>query len=287
MLKERTIIITGAASGIGRAWAEGFTEQGAIVVAADINEDKLNELKDHGIQTIRTDVSDAAQVKAMVEFAVDQSGRVDVLFNNAGLGYGHTVERSPDDAFEHHIAIHLFGCINGMRAAIPHMRRQDYGRIINTISRNAEVDMPGTSAYAAAKAAMWAASRVVAKEVSDADILVNMLIPGPTNTAIWGRDMPNLQAPEVTYPTARMLATLPTDGPTGKVFWNEMEYPLFNAENDIQREGVKSWERRGQEKGSSLDIIPLCVCDKGSSLDIIPLCVLLHKGIISRLDPCF
>ncbi|MEE4300251.1 MAG: hypothetical protein V2J24_12485 [Pseudomonadales bacterium] len=56
-----------------------------------------------------------------------------------------------------------------------------------------------------------------------------MLIPGPTNTAIWGRDMPQMQAPEVTVPTARMLATLPDDGPTGKVFWNEREYPMFEA----------------------------------------------------------
>lgn len=54
-----------------------------------------------------------------------------------------------------------------------------------------------------------------------------------TNTGIWRRDMPQLQAPEVTYPTARMLATLPADGPNGKVFWNEKEYPMFDSTNDI------------------------------------------------------
>ena len=62
-----------------------------------------------------------------------------------------------------------------------------------------------------------------------------MLIPGPTNTSIWGRDMPELQSPEVTYPTARMLATLASGGPSGKVFWNEQEYKLFAPENQANR----------------------------------------------------
>ena len=185
------------------------------------------------MMTMVVDVADAAQVRQMIDYAVDQTGRLDVLFNNAGLAFGHKVEESPDKAFERHVAVHLFGCVNGMKAAIPHMRQQGYGRIVNTISRNAETDLPGTSAYSAAKAGMWAASRVAAREVADADILVNMLIPGPTNTAIWGRDMPQLQSPEVTYPTARMLATLPADGPSGKVFWDEKEYALFSPDNEI------------------------------------------------------
>jgi hypothetical protein len=63
------------------------------------------------------------------------------------------------------------------------------------------------------------------------DILVNGLIPGPTNTAIWGRDMPQLQSPDVVYPTARMLATLPEGGPSGRVFWDEKVYPLMDPEN--------------------------------------------------------
>ena len=120
-----------------------------------------------------------------------------------------------------------------MKNAIPIMREQGFGRIVNTISRNAEANTPGTSAYSAAKAAIWSASRVAAHEVSDTDILINMIIPGPTNTGIWGKDMKHLQSPEVTYPTARMLATLDAGGPTAKVFWDEKEYPMFNSENEI------------------------------------------------------
>jgi len=62
-----------------------------------------------------------------------------------------------------------------------------------------------------------------------------MLIPGPTNTKIWGKDRPELQSPETTFPTAKMLATLPPGGPTGKVFWDQKEYRLFDSNNDIHK----------------------------------------------------
>ena len=233
MVKKKTIVITGAASGIGRAWAKAFNEEGANVIGCDINQEGLSSLKELGISTLVTDVSKDQQVKDLVNFAVEKTGRLDVVFNNAGMGYGHKLEESPVGAFEHHVAVHLFGCVYGMKNAIPVMRKQGSGRIINTISRNAETNTPGTSAYSAAKAAIWSASRVAAYEVSDTDILINMIIPGPTNTGIWGRDMKHLQSPEATYPTARMLATLKEGGPTAKVFWDEKEYPMFNSENQI------------------------------------------------------
>ena len=229
----QTIVITGAASGLGRAWTEGFCSEGATVIAADINEEGLAALKSNGVHAIRCDVTINDDVVRMIDLAMERTGRVDALFNNAGVGYRHSVEDSPLGAFEHHVAIHLFGCVYGMRAAIPIMRKQGRGRIINTISRVAEGAQSRSSAYGAAKAGIWATSRAVAREVGDTNILVNMLIPGPTNTPIWGRDLPKLQPPEATYPTARMLATLPDDGPTGKVFWNEEEYPMFDPDNKL------------------------------------------------------
>ena len=233
MLKKKTIVITGAASGIGRAWAKAFHEEGAHVIACDINQIDLSSLEELGISTLVTDVSKDDEVKNLIDFSMEKTGRLDVLFNNAGMGYGYKLEASPAGAFEHHVAVHLFGCVYGMKNAIPIMREQGFGRIVNTISRNAEANTPGTSAYSAAKAAIWSASRVAAHEVSDTDILINMIIPGPTNTGIWGKDMKHLQSPEVTYPTARMLATLDAGGPTAKVFWDEKEYPMFNSENEI------------------------------------------------------
>ena len=229
MFEGQTILITGAASGLGRAWAEGFSADGAQVIAADINGEGLAKVP--AAMHLTVDVSKSAEVKQMVLDTVEKTGRIDALFNNAGLGFNKRLENSADGDFEHHLGVHLFAMVNAMRTAIPHMRAQHYGRIVNTISRNAEYDAIGTSAYAAAKAAMWAASRVAAAELKDTNILVNMLIPGPTRTAIWGKDMEHFQEPSATYPTAKMLASLQKDGPSGKVFWNETEYPLFREGN--------------------------------------------------------
>ena len=229
MFEGQTILITGAASGLGRAWAEGFSADGAQVIAADINGEGLAKVP--AAMHLTVDVSKSAEVKQMVLDTVEKTGRIDALFNNAGLGFNKRLENSGDGDFEHHVGVHLFAMVNAMRAAIPHMRAQHYGRIVNTISRNAEYDAIGTSAYAAAKAAMWAASRVAAAELKDTNILINMLIPGPTRTAIWGKDMAHFQEPSATYPTAKMLASLKKDGPSGKVFWNETEYPMFREGN--------------------------------------------------------
>ena len=178
MLKDKTILITGAASGLGKAWSKNFFEEGARVFACDINEEGLTELKDLGIDTQVVDVSSAAHVQSFIESAITDTGKIDVLFNNAGMGFGHKLDSFPDGAFEHHVSVHLFGTVYGMRYALPLMQRQGYGRIINTISRNAETNVEKTSAYSAAKAAIWSATRVAANENIDHNILINMIIPG-------------------------------------------------------------------------------------------------------------
>ena len=224
-IEGRTVVITGAGSGIGLACAEGFLADGARVLGVDSKGDRLEALASKGALTMTADVSEDAAMRAMVEKAVEETGRIDVLFNNAGMGSGTRVEDLSDGEFERMIAVHVFGAVYAMRAAIPHMRRQKYGRIISTISRDAEATRG--VAYAAAKSALWAVSRCLAHEVADDNILVNALIPGPTNTRIFGRDMPHLQPPEKVYPTVRMMATFPEGGPSGKVFFWEKEYPLF------------------------------------------------------------
>ena len=234
-LKDKTILITGAASGLGKAWAKKFNDEGAKVFACDIEEAGLLELEKLGITVSLVDVSSPEETSSFINAAYDKTGSIDILFNNAGMGFGYRVDDFPDGYFEHLVGVHLFGTIYGMRYALPIMHKQGYGRIINTISRNAESDVEGTSAYAAAKAGIWSATRVAANENSHYDILINMIIPGPTNTSIWGKDMPHLQHPDATYPTARLLACLGSGGPSGKVFWNEKEYPMFNSDNEIQK----------------------------------------------------
>lgn len=229
MLEGKTILITGAASGLGKAWSEGFLEEGAQVIAADIDEEGLAPLAERGAVCVRCDVANEAAVEATVNVALQRSGRLDVLFNNAGIGMNRPFLSVPKDEFEHHVAVHLHGTVYGMRYALRAMARQGSGRIINTISRAAEFAGAKNAAYAAAKAGVWAATRSIAREFEGRDVLINMLIPGPTNTAIWGREMPHLQQPEVTFPTARMLATLPKGGPHGCVYWDEAPYPIFKS----------------------------------------------------------
>lgn len=237
-VQGRTVLITGAAQGIGKAWAEGFLKEGFRVVAADIDKEALAALEKAGAVCRVADVTDSQQVRDLIAFAVNKTGRLDVLFNNAGIGNRRRIENLRDGEFERMIEVHLYGAVNGMRAAIPVMRQQNYGRIINTISRAPELDAPGNAAHGAAKAAVWLATQVAAQEIIDSDILINAIIPGPTNTGLWGRDMPNMKPPEATFPTAHMLATLPTGGPNGQAFFERKVYHMYDPNNviDLARE---------------------------------------------------
>ena len=224
-LEGKTIVITGAGSGIGLACAEGFLKDGAKVLGIDIREDRLEALSAKGGMTMQADSSKDADMRVMIDRAIEETGRIDVLFNNAGAGSITKIGDFADGEFEQMMAVHVFGAMYAMRAAIPHMKKQKYGRIISTISRGAEA--PRGPAYACAKSALWALCRCMATEGQEDNIISNALIPGPTNTAIFGRDMPQLQPPEDVYPTVKMMATFPDDGPNGKVFFWEKEYPML------------------------------------------------------------
>lgn len=230
-LHEMTVLVTGAASGIGHALSRGFLNDDATVVAVDRNTEGLEPLADQGAITLIIDVSDPAQVEGMVQTAVDKTGRLDALFNNAGVGFRTKLLEHKPDQFEELIRINLFGPVYGMRYAIPVMRSQNFGRIVNLVSRAPEAGAKGMSAYGSSKAALWAATRHIAHEVSDENILVNGMIPGITKSGM----MPKGQDPSKVYPTARMLATLPTGGPSGKVFWDQKEYRMFDTENEAYR----------------------------------------------------
>ena len=222
-----TVCITGAASGIGHAICLGFLEDGVKVVAVDINSEGLKLLEDKGAIIKIVDVTDFTQVNSMVKTAVEETGRLDVLFNNAGVARLRNIHELKDDEYEKVIRVNVFGPVYGIRAAIPVMRSQNFGRIINLVSRAAEAGNNRMAPYNSSKAALWSITRSAAVENIDYDILINGMIPGPTKSGM----MPQGQNPEVVYPSARWMATLPTGGPTGKVFWNQKEYIMFSEEN--------------------------------------------------------
>jgi NAD(P)-dependent dehydrogenase (short-subunit alcohol dehydrogenase family) len=222
-LSSATVLVTGAANGIGRALAAGFLADGAQVLAVDRDESGLDSLAAAGARIAVCDVADAADLERVVAAAAS----VDVLVNNAGIAVEQTIEAHGEGDFERVIAVNLVAPFHALRLVLPGMRRQGFGRVINVISRNAEYNPSGLSSYSASKAALWSLTRTAANETRDVDILVNALIPGPTKT---GMNPNGTQEPEAVYPTARALATLPAGGPSGRCYWNLEEYRIFQRD---------------------------------------------------------
>lgn len=231
----QTILVTGAGSGIGRALTTGFAADGATVIAIDIDERGLESLAGDHIIAETVNVSDPVQVERMVESAVRATGRLDALFNNAGLGFRVPLVEHEPDQFEALIRVNLLGPYYSMKAAIPVMQAAGRGRIVNVLSRAAELCGRGFSAYASSKAALYALTRTAAREALGSGVLINGLIPGPTKSSM---NPDAEQEPAAVYPTARWLAELPDDGPTGRVFWDMKEYPMFDEANATFRREI-------------------------------------------------
>jgi len=191
-LGGRVAVITGAASGIGAATARRFHAEGAKLLLADQNEaggaavaGELGGARGD-VAFRKVDVTDAAAVEALMQEAVTRHGRLDIVFNNAGIGvYGKTPDLDP--ALWHHvIAVDLHSVFYGCRAAIPLMRRGGGGAIINTASISGLFGDYGLSAYSAAKGAVVNYTRTLAVDHARENIRVNSVCPGPIDTALTG-----------------------------------------------------------------------------------------------------
>ncbi len=200
MLDGKVAAITGAGSGMGRAAAELFAEHGAAVLVADIDGDAAEAvaagIRDSGGQArgLRTDVSQATDVEAMVAVAEKEWDGLDILHNNAGLwllgidGYveGKTDAPSPlltEEIWDRTVAVSMKGTYLGCRFGIPAMRRRGGGSIINVSSIAAfRVGSGASDAYTAAKGGVLAMSRSLAVEHAPEGIRVNCVVPGPIET---------------------------------------------------------------------------------------------------------
>lgn len=181
-LDGEVALITGGEGSVGMATARAFVREGCRVVLAGVAEDGLAaaraELGDEVAAYARTDVTDAASVRAAVAGAVDRFGRLDIVFSNAGIaGVIAPVAEYPDDEFDRVLAVHVRGSFLTCKyslAALP-----DGGRIIINSSVVGLTSDPGISAYATAKHALVGLMRTLAKEVASRAIRVNTIHPGP------------------------------------------------------------------------------------------------------------
>jgi len=192
-LPGRVAIVTGGAGGIGRATAELLVAEGASVVIADVDEDGGREVATHigdAAAFRRTDVSDAEQVQALVDFAVDRFGGLDIMFNNAGIGSALTRFLHDDlEDFSRIMSVNLFGMIVGAQRAARYMKEHGGGAIINNASIAAVNAGAGMIAYRASKAAIAHATKCMAIDLAPYAIRVNCLTPAHIRTGITTYEM--------------------------------------------------------------------------------------------------
>jgi NAD(P)-dependent dehydrogenase (short-subunit alcohol dehydrogenase family) len=186
----KTAIITGGASGIGRALAKELARQGTSVILADMNVKLLYETVEsikkagHYAKGVRLDVTDAEAFKLVVSEVVSDFGRLDYLFNNAGIAVCGEARTFSSDDWRSVIDTNLYGVVNGVAAAYPLMVKQGFGHIINTASLAGLIPAPGEISYTASKYGVVGLSHVLRQEGAGHGVRASVVCPGFIETPI-------------------------------------------------------------------------------------------------------
>ncbi|GHO81557.1 oxidoreductase [Ktedonobacter sp. SOSP1-85] len=186
----KVVVITGASSGLGEATARRLSAEGATVVLGARRVDRIQALADElnggggKALAIPTDVTHANQVKRLVDTAVQTYGRIDVMLNNAGLMPHSPLERLKIDDWNRTIDVNIKGVLYGIAAALPYMKQQKAGHIINVSSVAGHKVRPGSAVYAATKTAVLVISEGLRQEVKPYNIRTTVLSPGAVATEL-------------------------------------------------------------------------------------------------------
>ena len=221
IFNEATAIVTGGASGIGRALARELAKRGCEVVLADrqirLAEEVASEIRASGgkARAWEVDVTDYSAVEQLVLETTAQTGRLDYIVNNAGIGFGGNVRDYSIKDWNQIVDVNLRGVINGVQAAYQIMINQGFGHIVNTASMAGLIPSPGVVAYATTKHAVVGLSKSLRAEAASAAVYVSVLCPGVIRTPIleggrYGR-MPVEIPPEKLRQLWEKLKPMPPD----------------------------------------------------------------------------
>ncbi|GAA1886076.1 SDR family oxidoreductase [Streptomyces durmitorensis] len=197
-------LVTGGASGIGRATAELLAARGARVAVLDLNPDDVEK----PLTGYRADVSDDASVREAVAAAVADLGGLDVLINNAGIGAQGTVEDNDDAQWHQVLDVNVLGIVRTTRAALPHLRASTRAAIVNTCSIAATAGLPQRALYSASKGAVLSLTLAMAADHVREGVRVNCVNPGTVDTPWVGRLLD--AAPDPAAERAALAARQPT-----------------------------------------------------------------------------
>jgi len=189
----KTVLVTGAGSGIGWEMARLFREDGAAVFGADLDPSTIPD----ACEAITADVSSQAAVEAMVAAVIDATGRIDVLCNNAGIGSTKDPVECSLEEWEHVFSVNARGVFLGTKLALPHMLRAGSGSIVNTASVAGLLGLRNRAAYCASKGAVIAFTKAVAIEYADIPIRCNCICPGTIDSPWIGRLLDETDDPDV------------------------------------------------------------------------------------------
>lgn len=192
MLKGKVAVVTGSTSGIGLGIATALAAQGADIVlngfgdATEIEKVRAGLAAQHGVKVLYdgADLSKGDAVRGLIDNAVRQMGRIDILVNNAGIQHTALIEDFPTEKWDAILALNLSAVFHGTAAALPHMKKQGFGRIINIASAHGLVASANKSAYVAAKHGVVGFTKVTALEAAGQGITANAICPGWVRTPL-------------------------------------------------------------------------------------------------------
>jgi short-subunit dehydrogenase len=202
-LQDKTVIVTGASSGIGRETAIAFARAEAKLVLASRNEAALNELAaelapvSRRVLVVPTDVTQRATVEAMAKQAAQEMGSIDILVNNAGLGLNALLAEGSMTNIRRLFEVNVFGALHCIQAVVPYMKQQGSGQIINVSSLAGKIATPRNGAYAATKFALIAISDSLRLELAEYGIAVTTIYPGITKTPFADNVLREVEMPPV------------------------------------------------------------------------------------------